>query len=305
MNDQYVCTVKVSPGEVDAGADITLTVQVDYTGEDESKLPAVSIRDGDGAELARAALVEAEEGGYEADDIVLPAPASVGEHVWRAVVVVADKDGAWQDQAATDVTFVVKAHEAEMNVWGVPNVLVPGERFSFTVGLKCSAGCNLARRELSIVAPDGAPIGCATLGDKVWPGTDALYFAEVAIDAPPTAGSHPWEVRTAEQTAGLPHAAGSVALGLKVVSPPNCEVTIEAIDREKQAPIKGARVVMHPYRATTGEDGMARFKVNEGRYDMLVSATKYAPVSIMVEVTADVVTRAELDVEPPLEDPDE
>src|SRR4051812_49056497 len=106
MNDQYVCTVEVSPGEVDAGADLTLTVQVDYAGDDEPKQPAVSIGDGDGVELARAALAEAEEGGYETDDIVLPAPASVGEHVWHAVVVVPDKDGAWQDQATAEVRFV-------------------------------------------------------------------------------------------------------------------------------------------------------------------------------------------------------
>ena len=94
-------------------------------------------------------------------------------------------------------------------------------------------------------------------------------------------------------------------MGLKVVRPPNCEVTVEAIDREKQTPIKGARVVMHPYRATTGENGLAKLKVAEGRYDILVSASKYVPVNTVVEVTADVITRAELDVEPPLESPDE
>jgi hypothetical protein len=94
-------------------------------------------------------------------------------------------------------------------------------------------------------------------------------------------------------------------LGLKVVLPPNCEITVEAFDREKQTPIKGARVVMHPYRATTGENGVAKLKVSEGRYDILVSASKYAPVSMMIDVTTDVVTRAELDVEPPLESPDE
>jgi hypothetical protein len=308
MNDHYVCTVEVSPDEVDAGADITLAVHVDYSGDDEPKQPGVSIRSRDGAELARAALAQSEDDdddGYEADDIVLSAPQSVGEHIYRAVVVVPDKDGVLQDQAATEVRLVVKAHEAELNVWDVPNVMVPGERFRFTVALKCSAGCNLAGRELNIVDREGAAIGCATLGPTVWPGTDALYFAEVEAEAPGAAGDHRWEINTGESTAGLPHAAGTLPVALKVVHPPNCEVTVEVIDREKQAPIKGARVVAHPYRAMTGEDGTARFKVNEGRYDMLVSATKYAPFSIMVEVRGDVVTRAELDVEPPLEDPDE
>jgi hypothetical protein len=304
MNDRFVCTVEVLPCEVDAGADITLTVSVDYSGRDDRKQPGVSIRDHDGDELARAALKESEDHGYEAD-IVVAAPRSVGEYVYRAVVVAADKDGTLQDQASTEVRFVVKPHEAELNVWNVPSVLVPGEHFKFMVGLKCSAGCMLAGREVSITDTGGEQIGCAILGRTLWPGTDALYFAEVEAEAPPIAGDYQWGVKTARSASELPHEAGSATLTLKVVRPPNCEVIIEAIDREKQAPIKGARVVMHPYRAITGENGKAVLKVTDGRYDMLISASKYAPLSMMVEVTGDVVTRTELDVEPPLESQDE
>ena len=92
---------------------------------------------------------------------------------------------------------------------------------------------------------------------------------------------------------------------VRVVNPPDCEVTIQAIDREKQIPIKGARVVMHPYRASTDENGIAKVKVTKGRYDVLVSGSKYVPVSTTVEVTADMITRAELDEEPPWVSPDE
>ncbi len=94
-------------------------------------------------------------------------------------------------------------------------------------------------------------------------------------------------------------------LAVRVVSPPDCEVTVEAVDREKQTPIEGASVVMHPYRATTDENGIAKLKVTKGQYDILVSGSKYVPVSIPAEVTADMATRAELDVEPPWESPDE
>src|SRR5262245_41713005 len=300
MNDRCVCTVEVSPDEVDAGAEITLTVHVEDPGQADLTQPSISIRNHDDVELARAELTESEDGDYEADDIVLSAPKSVGEHVYRAVVVAADKDGALQDQASAEVRFVVKAHAAQLNAWDVPPVLVPGERFKFTVGVRCSAGCDLAGRDFSLVDRDGTQIARATLGQTVWPGTDALYFAAVEVEAPSVAGNHSWEVQTAALTPDLPHDAGSLAVGLKVVRPPNCEVTIEAIDREKQTPIKGARVVMHPYRATTGENGLAKLKVTEGRYDILVSASKYAPFSMVVEVTSDVITRAELDVEPPL-----
>jgi hypothetical protein len=92
-------------------------------------------------------------------------------------------------------------------------------------------------------------------------------------------------------------------MAVRVVRAPDCEVTVEAVDRENQRPIEGASVVMHPYRAVTDEKGVARIKVTRGRYDILVSGPRYVPVSIPAEVTADMVTRAELDEELPW-DPD-
>ena len=108
----------------------------------------------------------------------------VGEYLYRAVVVAADKDGALQERAAAEVRFVVKPHAAELNVWDVPSAIVAGERFKFTVGVRCSAGCNLAGRGLSIVDGNGSQVGAANLGHDIWPGTDALYFAEVEAEAP-------------------------------------------------------------------------------------------------------------------------
>jgi hypothetical protein len=155
------------------------------------------------------------------------------------------------------------------------------------------------------VDSEGAQVGAANLGQDVWPGTETLYVAEVEAAAPPATGTHQWEVKVAASDAELPHAAGALAMTVRVVDPPDCEITVEAFDREQQAPIKGARVVMHPYRALTDENGVAKVKVTRGQYDILVSASKYLPVSTTVDVTADVTTRAELDVDHPWESPDE
>ena len=54
---------------------------------------------------------------------------------------------------------------------------------------------------------------------------------------------------------GAPHAAGSSTFAVKVVTPPDYEVTVEAFDGQKQTPIKGANVLLHPYRALTDEMG--------------------------------------------------
>ena len=303
-NAQCTCTVEVSPDQADAGTNITLKVQVASARKDGLRAPRVSIRDHEGAELAQAALTKADDDAYVSGDIVVAAPRSVGEHVYRAVVVAPDKD-ALQELASSDVRVVVKAHEAVLNVWDTPSTIVAGGRFKFMVGVRCSAGCCLAGHGLDIFDQEGSQVGAAKLGSEIWPETDALYVAQVEAEAPPSSGGHQWEVRTASWDCKLPHETGAVAVSLRVVAAPDCEVTVEAVDREKQTPIKGARVIMHPYRALTDENGVARVKVTKGHYDILVSASKYVAVSTSAEVTADMITRAELEVDPPWLAPDE
>src|SRR5215208_702123 len=305
MNDCYTWSCALSSDEVDAGTDVTLKVAVVGPSEHELSRTSVSIRNVDHTELAQAELKKADGEGYESDDIDLTAPSVSGEYVYRAVLVTTDKDGSLHEQSSTELHLVVKPHEVRLNVWDVPSAIVAGEHFKFLVGIKCSAGCNLAGREFGIFDREGCQHSAANLGDDIWPGTDALYCAEVDAVAPPLTGDQQWEVRTAAWCSDLPHAAGSLGMSVRIVSPPDCQVTIEAVDREKQTPIKGARVVMHPYRATTDENGIAKLKVTKGPYDVLVSGSKYVPVSTTVEVTADMITRAELDEDPPWVSPDE
>jgi hypothetical protein len=308
-DDHYTCTVDVFPDEVDAAADITLTIHVTCPPDEALPAPRVSIRDREGTELAQAELTAADDDeaddDYTSDEIVVAAPRTAGEHVYRAVVITADKDGALQEQASAEARFIVTPHEAHLSAWDVPSTIVAGERFRFMVGVRCSAGCCLAGHALDVHDRDGSQIGTTHLGTEIWPGTEALYVAEVAGQAPTAAGTYQWEVKTPAWDLALPHAAGAIDVAVKVVNPPECEVTIEAFDRETQTPIKAARVVMHPYRAITDENGVAKVKVTKGQYDILVSASKYLAVNTSVEVTADMITRAELDGEPPWESPEE
>jgi hypothetical protein len=199
----------------------------------------------------------------------------------------------------------VEPHAVELTVWDVPSTAVAGERFAVSVGARCSAGCDLAGRELSIFDQEGSPAGTVRLGHDAWPGTEALYFAEVEARAPLDAGSHQWEAKIAGWDAELPHASGSFPLIVRVVTAPDCEVTVRAVDRKKQTPIKGARVVIHPYRAVTDDNGIAKVRVARGQYDILVSGSQYMPACASVEVTADMITSAELDADQPWASPDE
>jgi hypothetical protein len=193
-------------------------------------------------------------------------------------------------------------HVVELTVWDVPSATVTDERIKFVVGVKCPAGCGLGGQEIGIFDQEGCRVGTIQLGRNIWPGTEALYFAEAEFAAPPTAGSHQWEVRAADWDLKLPHASGSVPVTVRVVDAPDCEVTVRAVDRENQTPIKGARVVMHPYRAVTDDNGIAKVRVAKGQYDLLVSGSRYLPACASVEVTADMITSTELDADQPDED---
>jgi hypothetical protein len=284
---------------VDAGAEFTVRCQLRVLpGRDHVDL-GVSIRDTDDVELAYAELVQCDGQVYVTEEIQLEAPLAVGECVLRAVLVTPEQDGTSPNEMSTEFAFVVKAHAMRLNVWGLPAAITAGERFTFNIGIKCSAGCGLTGRELIIVNGEGDEVGTATLRDDVWPGTGALYFAEAVCDAPLAVGSQRWEARIAASGSGVPHAAGAHAFSVRIVDPPDCEVTVEAFDAARQTPIGNARVVMHPYRAFTGENGVATLKVVKGNYSLLVSGTRYMGTTRTLEVRENITVRADLILEPP------
>jgi hypothetical protein len=292
------CRVEVSPREVDAGAGLTVRALVSCPHGCDLRGQSVSIRNQDDTELANVELTELDGDAYATGAFVLRAPLEAGEHIYRAVLAAREKDGVLHEDTSTEFSFVAMAHAASVNVWGLPSAIAAGERFTFKVGIKCSAGCKLTGRPLSVFDHEGAQVGEGRLLDDIWPGTSALYFAEVEAQATLTTGDHQWQVKTPGSDLGVPHAAGSFTFAVKVVSPPDHEVTVEAFDSETQTPIKGAHVLLHPYRALTDERGVAKVKVARGRYMLFVSGFQYIAYQSIIDVAGDVTTRAELAVEP-------
>jgi hypothetical protein len=293
-----ICTVEVSPVEVDAGAELTVRGRVSCPQGCDLRRQRISIRAQDDTELARAALTERDGDAYLTRALVLRAPLEVGEHICRAVLAAQERDGVLHEATSTEFSFAATAHAASVTAWGLPSAIAAGERFRFKVGVKCSAGCKLTGRPVRIFDHQGAKVGAGGLLDDIWPGTGALYFAEVEAEAPPTTGDHQWQVRIPGSDLGVPHAAGSLSFAVKVVSPPDHEVTVEAFDSEKQTPIAGAHVLLHPYRAFTDESGVAKLKVAKGRYQLFVSGFNYVAYENSIDVAADVTTRAQLAAEP-------
>jgi hypothetical protein len=295
---QRTCAVEVSPGEVAAGAELTVAVGVSCPHGCDLRGQSVSIQDRNGAKLANSELIEFEGDTYVTSALVLAAPLEAGEYTWRAILAAHDRDGVLHEPTLAAFSFATKPHAASMSVWGFPSAIAAGERFSLKIGVKCSAGCKLAGRALCIFDHEGRQVGDGRLLDEVWPGTSALYFAELEAKAPLTTGTYEWQVKAPGSPFPPPHSAGACRLTINVVGLPDCELTVAAFDRATQMPIKGAHILVHPYRTSTDETGVAKIKVIRGRYTLYVSGFNYLPCENTIDIDGDVVTRVELALEP-------
>jgi hypothetical protein len=193
-----------------------------------------------------------------------------------------------------------------MNViaWDIPSAIVAGETFRMKVGIKCAHECDVAHSAFAIYDHEGTQAAAGAVTGDRWPGTTGLHVAEVELQAPAAEGLYEWSVRTPahEPSEGeIPHTEGSATFGVRVVSRPECLVTVEAVDTTSHAPLDGARVVMHPYKAVTDARGIAEMRVAKGAYVLFVSQPRYVTFGLPVEVNADMSARAELYLEPVLE----
>jgi len=255
------------------------------------------IKDHAGADVTRAELTRFDGTATETDEFAVKAPLNPGRYTWAVVSPPVVRQRVSCPEATSTVSFDVKPHTTNVVVWDIPSAIVVGERFKVKVGIKCAHECPLAGRSFEVWSHEATLIGSGKLSDERWPGTSALYVGEVELDAPVQEGLYTWTVKS-PSTFEIPHAEGSASFGVRAVTHPECLVTVEAIDQVSQAPVSGARVVMHPYKAVTDERGVAQVRVAKGAYQLFVSQTRYLTFGVPVEVAADMTARAELFLEP-------
>jgi hypothetical protein len=201
-------------------------------------------------------------------------------------------------------TDSVTPHDTRVIVWDTPPAIECGEMFNIKLGVKCSSECRPDGWALEVRDHDGKELARATLNNDPWPGTAALYYAAVDLIAPDTEGLYAWEAKAPATGQGIPHVECIARFGVRVVPAPECLLTVEAIDSESQTPVKGAKVVVHPYRAFTDERGVAEVKVPKGEYRLFVSGKNYFPFRSDRDVSTDMTIRAELAADPGLSDAD-
>ena len=293
--------LEVSPDSVDAGAEMSLHARVscsppcDFTGH------RLLVKDDKGADAGALELTDFDDDENAIGAVTLKAPLKTGDYVWSALSPSVVKNGASYEESSKPVPFTVKPHTTRVLAWDIPATVVAGERFTIRIGIKCSSECVFTDKAFEVYDHEGTKVAAGVLSNAIWPGTSGLYFAELELKAGPSPGLYQWSVKSAGKDLARPHAEGAAEFSLRVVSPPECLVRVEAVDKLSQEPLAGAHVALHPYKTVTDERGLAEIRVAKGAYDLFVAKARYLTLGLPVEVSADMTARAELDLEPEIE----
>jgi len=204
---------------------------------------------------------------------------------------------------APDGALPVERHVTSMAVWDAPSPAVCGRPFALKVGVKCSAGCRLTGHLVEVRDEAGAVVGGGQLGDTAWPGTDALYVADLRLTASPAQGPASWSARLVVEESGQ-HDESSAAFGFTVDGIPEHRVAVQVSERDTHAPLEGVDVRLGVYRASTGADGAAAFELPGGTYALAAWKDGYTTDPRTVEVHTDLVIQLNA-VAAPDADPDD
>src|SRR5258707_1266512 len=92
--------------------------------------------------------------------------------------------------------------------------------------------------EVSEPVPSEVPVGDQTgammarghLGDAPWPGTSALYWTQMELQAPADAGMWSWSAKFEAGELELPHDGAASQFNIVIVRPPEHRLTVKVID---------------------------------------------------------------------------
>ena len=281
--------VTASPEQVEPFGEIILTARLE-TPEPMDVEGEVVFYDASGAEAGRAALA----GRYAPEPLTAKlermAPSEPGSQTWTARL---ESDDCDCEEA--EFTVTIAPHPISVTVWDIPSAIEQGITFPMTIGLKCPCGCEVKGWSFRLLNGEGQEIAAGTVGDEPWPGTTSLFYTCIDLDAPSVEGHHEWAVvALPPEEAEVPHAERKLVVHLNVTRAPEVTLRIEAFDAATNAPVPKAKVVVHPYRGWTNEEGVAEVRLPKGAYTVFVSRAPYFAFKSNGEITEDMTLRAEM-----------
>jgi hypothetical protein len=277
---------------VPVGADVLLQVRVSGAARDLSggRIEVVA-----GEEIVATAVLVAFRNNFsETAAFAVKAPVRVEAFNWTIRFPPQAIAGVAYEASALPVASQTRPHRTSLAVWSIPSPVRMGDCFAVTVGAKSSGACELSGARIEVRDETGAPLGQGILDDTPWPGTDALYWSEIALAGPSREGHQCWSVAFAATDLELPHLGSSAELRFTAVGPPEHRVAVAVTESEVASPVEASEIALGPYRAATDKTGVAHIEVPGGIYDLAVWKSGFEPASRTVEIAADVSVRLEL-----------
>ena len=296
------------PAPIEAASSFRLEIETPEFPSAELNGTELSIRDAEGVEVARSAIVRGSDGVHVLAHVPsgLIAPATTGSHLWQAVLCHDDATGDDADTPPEAVPFAVDvaAHTIFVSVWDMPAAVEAGRPFAATIGLKCTCGCDTRGWAFSITDAVGCEVHAGRVGDVPAAGTDALYHARVEMMAPAEVGRAVWSVAAHCPDHPMPHALRIQPLHLYVTDRAEIALRLRVVDAETGAPVPRAKIVAHPFRTLADETGAAELRVAPGEYRIYASGKGYFASQHSTRITGDMELVAELhpDREPTVAD---
>jgi PEGA domain-containing protein len=278
------------PPEAPVGSDLVLRVRV--------RGAAGDVRGGDlrggrieivaGEDLIAVAGLKAFDGAVsETAAFAVQAPATVTAFTWLIRFPPQEIGGAAYGECVLPVASQTRPHRTSLAVWAVPSPVRLAERFTVTVGAKSSGACALGDARIEVRDDSGAIAGEGALGQTPLPGTDALYWTEIALAGPRREGQQCWDVAFAATDVALPHLASSAQFGFTAVRPPEHRVAVTVTEDDGATAVEGVQVALGPWRAATGKTGTAHIDVPAGTYDLALWKPGFEAASGRVTIAAD------------------
>lgn len=182
-------------------------------------------------------------------------------------------------------------HETSMAVWDDRTPAVVGSPIKVRVGLACAEGCRLTGRLVEVLDEKGQIVAEGGLGARPLAGTEALYWTELTLKAPATAGVANFTARFVDTVAELGHDSASARFSCRITPVPEHKVTVTVIDKHTGIGESDVEVRLGLYIYRTDGRGIVRIDVPGGTYDLSIRKDGFGAAPTVIDVSADTAVR--------------